>query len=338
MKFNFEATGVGSVPFKDPKIACEKILSVFKDIPFWPQLPKRSFLENMYVQYAEGFPGIVIDEKGRSIYVDTDRAEREIEPFYEQVIGRDVGKFAISRKRAEGLYVFLETAKAGGKQFPFIKGHITGPVSFALSITDIKKRSIIYDVELFECVVKLLSMKIAWQIEMLKTVSPNIIIFIDEPQLVSIGSGYINIDAGKAKEKLEEIIDIIKTEGVLCGIHCCGNTDWQFLLSRPIDIINFDAYNFIDQFVLFDADIDRFLKRGGAVAWGIVPTSDGEGATKDGLIRRIERGIDKLVKKGIDRERISSLITPSCGVGTLEEKKAENILALTKEISGAFRK
>jgi len=36
-----------------------------RDIPAWPQLPKRTFLENMYAQYSEGFPGIVI--KGEKI-------------------------------------------------------------------------------------------------------------------------------------------------------------------------------------------------------------------------------------------------------------------------------
>ena len=34
------------------------LLRYLQAIPCWPQLPKRSYRENMYVQYAEGFPGI----------------------------------------------------------------------------------------------------------------------------------------------------------------------------------------------------------------------------------------------------------------------------------------
>jgi len=39
-----------------------------RDIPAWPQYPNAPCLENMYAQYSEGFPGIVI--KDEKIYVD----------------------------------------------------------------------------------------------------------------------------------------------------------------------------------------------------------------------------------------------------------------------------
>ena len=333
MKFNFEATGVGSVPFVDPKESCEKIVNVFEDIPFWPQLPKRSYLENMYVQYAEGFPGIFVDEKNRTVFVDREKALGEIEPFYERCIANDVDSFAISPERAQGFYEFLSLIRQSAWRGKFVKGHITGPVSFALTITDQNKKSIIYDTELFECAIKILSMKVIWQIRKLKELSSNVIIFIDEPHLVSIGSGYINIDAQKAKERIEELIAVIKKENVLCGIHCCGNTDWPFLLSRSIDILNFDAYNFIKQFIIFDKDIKSFLKKDGAIAWGVVPTADGSDEKKGNLAKKVQEAEAQLAKKGIDRELFSSLVTPSCGVGTQSAKRAQEILNLTKEVS-----
>ena len=61
------ATAVGSLPQTDPQEACSLILANLPDIPVWPQLPKRSFLENMYVQYSGGFPGVKVeDERSRS--------------------------------------------------------------------------------------------------------------------------------------------------------------------------------------------------------------------------------------------------------------------------------
>ena len=69
MRFNFEATGIGSLPFKDSKYACRLILENFKSIPFWPQLPKRSYREHMYCQFVEGLPGVVIDEASYSAKV-----------------------------------------------------------------------------------------------------------------------------------------------------------------------------------------------------------------------------------------------------------------------------
>jgi len=57
----FVATGIGSLPHKDPDKAAGWIVENIVDIPFWPQLPKRSYLENMYVQFAENLPGVVVD-------------------------------------------------------------------------------------------------------------------------------------------------------------------------------------------------------------------------------------------------------------------------------------
>ena len=39
------------------------------------------------------------------------------------------------------------------------------------------------------------------------------------------------------------------------------------------------------------------------------------------------------IDKGVNTQNISSIITPSCGLGTLEEKAAEKILKLVKEVS-----
>jgi hypothetical protein len=50
----------GALPYADASIACQKVLHYLKDIPAWPQLPQRSFLEDPYVQFSEGFPGVVV--------------------------------------------------------------------------------------------------------------------------------------------------------------------------------------------------------------------------------------------------------------------------------------
>ena len=59
-KFNCLPTIIGSVPYKDAAEACTKVLHYLKDIPAWPQMPKRAFVENMYAQYSQGFPGITV--------------------------------------------------------------------------------------------------------------------------------------------------------------------------------------------------------------------------------------------------------------------------------------
>ena len=327
MKFNFEATGIGSVPFKDPRQACDIIFSNFPEIPFWPQLSRLSYMENMYVQYAERVPGIVLDEKNKAIHIDTAKASDEIELVYEKYLEGDIEFFKISEGRAAGFYKFLDFAKKLPPSVKFLKGQTTGPISYALSLTDQDKKSILYNDELFEALTKVLVMKARWQIRKLKALFPKIIIFIDEPSLVSLGSSYININARAAFERLDELIKAIKDDGALCGLHCCGNTDWPMLLKRDIDIISFDAYNFTKEFLLYRDELKEFSARGGTIAWGIIPTSDAAGTeTADGLARRL------ISASG------SSLVTPSCGAGTLEENLAQKVFETTRKVSEIMKK
>ncbi|MEE8359975.1 MAG: methionine synthase, partial [Candidatus Omnitrophota bacterium] len=261
---NFLATAIGSVPFTDPKEACGKILESYKEIPFWPQMPKRAFFENMYVQYMEGFPCAVIDEKKNKVWIDTSKGLMgEIEKTYHKIIEEDLDYFAITEKHAAGFYEFISQAKAFDlKNTAFLKGHITGPISFGLSVTDEKKQSILYNPELSETLVKILAIKARYQIRKLKEIFNNIIIFIDEPYLVSIGSSVVNIKKDDVTTKIEEVVSAIHEEGALAAIHCCGNTDWSILLGLDIDILNFDAYNFLQSISLYPDALKAFLNRG----------------------------------------------------------------------------
>lgn len=338
MRFDFESTGLGSMPFADPEESCRIIFDNFKKIPFWPQLPKRSFLENMYVQFSERLPGLVVDESGNNIFIDNSRVASEIESVYAKYLEGDAEFFKISEDHARGLYKFIDSIDAGSKEIKAVKGHITGPISFALSVTDQNKRAIIYDKDLFEVLTKTLVMKARWQIKRLKKAFPSVIIFIDEPYLVSIGSSYVNINTGSAFEKLDELIKSVKQEGALCGIHCCGNTDWGTVLKRDIDILSYDAYNFTKEFLLYAPDLKNYLDRGGSIAWGIVPSSElVEKETLKGLAQRFKSTLSGLVEKGISKDSVSSLITPSCGVGTLTKESAAKALELASALSEEMR-
>ena len=339
LKFNFEATGIGSVPFQDAKPACRAIFDNFPEIPFWPQLPKRSFLENMYVQFSENIPGIVLDSKNKTIHIDTSRVISSIEEVYGKYVENDIDFFAVSKEYAAGFYEFLECIKALPSGVKFVKGHITGPISYALSLTDQNKKAIIYDKDLFEVLTKILVMRSKWQIRMLKKYFPNIIIFIDEPYLVSIGSSFVNINIDAAFEKLDELVKAIKAEGSLAGVHCCGNTDFSLLLKREIDILSFDAYNFTKELSLYAKELKDFLTKGGTIAWGIVPSSEViEGQAPKALVEKLKAAFSLLAGKGIDKSALSSLITPSCGLGTLDEAMAKKIMALVRTLSKEFER
>ena len=330
VKFHFEATGIGSVPFTDPKRSCDFILRRFTEVPFWPQLPKKSYRENMYAQFSEGMPGMVIDEEKRTVHIDSSLALEGLEHFYERYLDDDVDYFAISPECASGLHEFLHVAGSDGRTYAYVKGQVTGPASLALTLLDENKRAVIHNEVLFESLTKLLSMKARWQIRKMKELCDKVIVFLDEPYLVSIGSSYVTIDIGRTMKSIDEVAGSIKREGAYAGLHCCGNTDWQMILDRDIDILSFDAYNFMQQFTLFKDDIKRFLARGGTIAWGIVPTISGSHENADGLFKVLKEGIDSLRNGG---ETLSALITPSCGTGTLSEEDTARVFDMTEALA-----
>ncbi|HAH19571.1 MAG TPA: hypothetical protein DCL49_01555 [Candidatus Omnitrophica bacterium] len=334
----FLTTGIGSLPHLEPQDACDFIFRYLaNDIPFWPQLPKRDFKENMYAQYSQGLPGIVIDEKAKHIYVNTQRAgyDEEVAAAYEHYLAEDVDYFAISQEYASGLYAFLESGPRAVNP-RYVKGHTIGPISFGLSVTDEHKKAIIYNEEFCDVLVKALAMKARWQVRKLRGMMDEgrgtrdghrrVIIFIDEPYLVSIGSSFFNIKTESVVGMLNDVALAIHQEGALAGIHCCGNTDWSIVLRAGIDILNFDAYNYLDNLLLYRNELKDFSARGGILAWGIVPTASEEPLPAQASL---------LEKMGIQEK--PALITPACGLSGVSVQRAEEtfalLVALTKQLS-----
>jgi hypothetical protein len=330
----YSTTGIGSLPHKSPQEACELVLRTF-DIPFWPQLPAVSFKESMVAQYSEGFPFInTIDDTG-DVWVIRDDSD-ELERFYESC-GEDA-KIAISEDYAAGLHSFLKLIKH--RRFKMLKGHITGPLTFTLGLKDNFGRMIYFDEELREISLMLLKAKMRWQVDLLKQHSDNVLIFIDEPILSSIGSSsYLGVDSHEVLRLLTEIVSAIKNAGALSGIHCCGRGDWGLIMQTGVDVLSFDAFEYFDAFVIYHETLKEFLARGGYLAWGIVPTSDVINSVDDKqlaslFIRNMEK-ITGYMPEELVRSR--TLLTPSCGTGSrsIEETiKIFQMLIRLKEAVG----
>jgi hypothetical protein len=327
---SFSTTGIGSLPHIDPAEACKVILSSV-EIPFWPQLPRRSFLELMVPQYSEGFPFITI--KGEDIRIEK-AGKDELTSFYEAIEAKK--GFPISKEYAAGLHVFIELLKNNEQRFQTIKGHVTGPLTYTLSLTDKQKRPIYFDEEMRELALELLKGKISWQIEKLSPYSDQLLFFIDEPIIAALGtSTYVGVNTHEALRLLSDLVLHIKESGALVGIHCCGKADWPLILSSGPDVFNFDAYYFWDTLCLYPEEIKRFLDSGGFIAWGIVPTNDAIGkVTLQDLEEHLLRGLSSLEKIGVpgDKLRNQSLLTPSCGTGSLETRDALKVFSLLKNL------
>jgi methionine synthase II (cobalamin-independent) len=330
----FNTTGIGSLPHTDPVEACNIILESV-DIPFWPQLPHRSFRESMGPQYSEGFPFVRIEGDNLHVEQVDDTASAA---FYEAIAGRT--GFPISTEYAAGLHAFIDILKQKNQRLDAVKGHITGPLTFALSLTDKEKRPIFFDDEMRELSLELLKGKVSWQIDVLKPFAEKVLIFVDEPILTALGtSTYLGVSNEEASRMLREIVDYIHECGGIAGIHCCGKADWPLVLSSGIDVFNFDAFDYGETLGIYPEEITAFLNNKGYIAWGIVPTTEAIKEVSFGLLReRLENGLTSLEKLGIPGEilRQQALITPSCGTGSLDTKDALKVFSLLKELRNSY--
>ena len=353
-KFGCLPTMTGSMPHTDPVEACSLVTRFLKDIPVWPQLPKRSFLENMYVQYSQGFPGVVIE--GEKIYVDHEKQDltASLEKLYTAYLENDFAQYPLTQDYAAGLYTFLGLDNLSPRA---VKGQVTGPISWGLAVSEVIRkpahpvqigvkgdavstlRPVLYDDVLGDAVAKLLKLKAGWQERVLKKLSRNTIIFLDEPYMTSYGSAYISLSRERVISLLDEVFGGISG---LKGIHCCGNTDWSVLLATQVNILNFDAYNFAESLSLYPKEVKRFLDRGGAIAWGIVPnqTETLGKETVASLKDRLEEAMSPFTRHGVPFKQLieQGLLTPSCTLMPLGEEGAGQALEMLTGLSAAIRK
>ncbi|UCE74743.1 MAG: hypothetical protein JSV56_03320 [Methanomassiliicoccales archaeon] len=336
-KLSCLATGIGSLPHTSSEDACDFILRNLKEIPFWPQLPKLSFKENMYAQFVYQVPNAIIDESNKRVYIDTSRDPQGFDEFLADILAENLEPFAYEEDYFHGFYKMLGMEDSL-KNIDIFKGQITGPVSLGFQVTDENRKPIFYNDVYRDIMTKNLKMMAKWQEKALRKLCDRTMIFLDEPYLSMIGSAFVSLDRSNAIEYMNEVLSAI--EGIK-AIHCCANTDWSLVLETDIEVLNFDAYGYTDNLLLYSDKVIEFLERGGIIAWGIVPTNEEEldKESSESLTERLEESMRRLAQKGISHDDIlsSSLITPSCGLGPTSVRCAENVLPILREISDKMR-
>jgi len=349
MAVNFTAGGlptlIGSLPISDHKEAARLVLSHTPEIPQWVQLPVYK-KEGMIAQFIHGMPGLSLEEDKSFVDTSDDWFENELIQFYEEYLaitesGKDFEKsrFVISPADAPGFFEFMEQIPSLGKPAVALKGQITGPFTLGTGVSDQNGRAIFYDDRLRDAMVKLLALKAGWQVRQLSKFGHPVIVFFDEPALAGFGSSaFIGISEDEITACFAEVIEAVHREGGLAGIHVCANAEWSLILDSPADVVSFDAYGFFDRFSLYPDHIRRFMAKGGILAWGIVPTMSQENIEKEtaaSLVLKWKEQTDQIEKLGINSSKIKaqSLITPSCGTGSLKLEYAIRVLQLTREVS-----
>lgn len=343
---------IGSLPLNSHEQALDWIFNATPEIPLWPQLPTNP-QEQMLPQFVEGIPCIVERNPGTpqaSILFDTGYAgfEEALLGFYEAYLQTaDQPQlppetiFATSRERATGLYLLADKLRT--TKVRAVKGQITGPFTLLTGIKDEEGRAGYFDESIRDMVIKGIARKAAWQTALLAASKQPVLLFIDEPALAGLGStAFISVTSDEIREMINEVATAVHGAGGLAGIHVCANTDWGLLLGSAIDILSFDAFGFFDRLAPLTSELTAFLDRGGIIAWGGVPTGRTEDIAAESvasLCARWEAQMDLLAptKRGRAELLRQTLITPSCGTGSLSQEQAQRVLELTRDVAATLR-
>ncbi|MBM3133634.1 MAG: hypothetical protein FJZ95_11480 [Chloroflexi bacterium] len=259
---NCRTTAMGVMPHKDPIRALEFALKM--DIPFWPQLPRATFSEDMFTQFAVGFPGTNIDLEGRRVTFDTARFMDELAAYSEIMEDSSV--------LAGGLESSMTFPRFIGMDFrdrPAIRGQLCGPVNFGFRVTDEEKKPLIYNDDVRALLFDFAQKKVNAQYRLLAQKHPNAFVWVDEPGLGWVFNSFSGYNELQAQEDYRSFLAGFEGPRAL---HLCLNVHLPYLFGLGLDVLSIDAFQFVTMPRGYAEDIARFLKGGGIVSWGLVPT------------------------------------------------------------------
>lgn len=308
-------TGIGSLPFDDPRVACDVELRLHPELPAAPQLPRVSVCESMVAQIASGMRGVKVCHDG-SIEVD----RRRLAPAQEGD--------GLCFESWCGTLTFLDTiAKRRGPA----KVQLTGPLTLGLALMDSGVRA----ARAFSIASATVRAQVTDLLALMRVRCPEVlpVVVLDEPSLVGTTGDDFPLPP-------EETIDILSgglasatsAGAAVAGIHACGPVDWSLALHAGPDLISVPAS---PEVAVDSPSISVFLDRGGWIAWGVVPTDRPLSGRDTPYWRRLHETWAALAASGCDpvRLRTQALVTPACGLATHDVGQVPAIMGLVRRVA-----
>ena len=325
---------MGIMPHQDVERALELSLSL--DIPYWPQLPRVSFFEDMYAQLSEHFPGIILD-------TDNKKIKFSLEKFYEEFdqLLANWDKEEYFRLSPDYSILFHKFLDLDLSPYQYIRGQSIGPVSYGLKILDQNKKSMIYHEEVRGIIFDFVAKKVQAQYNEMKKKHEGAFVWVDEPGLHMVFMAFTCYTSDKA---FKDYQDFLKKLPGPKGVHLCGNPDWSFLLQLDLDIISLDILAWGQIFSGYREEIKDFIDKGGIISWGITPTltEEYEKENLETMIEKLEEVWNSLEEAGITRQQIlaQSWLAPArcCLVNADRELTVEKSFELLKSIGDHYKK
>jgi hypothetical protein len=162
------------------------------------------------------------------------------------------------------------------------------------------------------------------------------ILFLDEPGLYAYSPS--NPKHLATFQELKLMVQTLRKEGAIVGLHCCSNTDWKSVLGMELNSLSLDTSLSLESLLATAREqLLAFLKRGGRMSFGVIPTGRSPALHSlnarelyDGLATKWSEGLgdSELAAKSL-RE---ALYTPACGLALQSIPDAELISDTLNEV------
>lgn len=338
-------TGIGSLPHHNIDAA---ITYSFKlGIPFLPQIPIRNAWEFMIAQALEGIPGLQVEKDGsielnsevwqsRSQELDAKLAEAFRKSSTDKNAFED---FEPSPSISSCWQPFVWELEEN--HVPMAKVQIAGPLTC---------QWVLKTPELGTQIFRLILARSLAMTRRLQKMGIQPLLFLDEPGLYAFSAA--NPHHVLAMRELEILIQTLRKEGVLVGLHCCSNTDWNQLLALPLHVLSLDAELSLKALLHSSglastgtagiADIGRalekFIASGGRLALGVVPTARSsvlQSLSVEDLYTKLSETFSQqwpdrpeFVRKILNE----AIYTPACGLALHSVADAELVLETLNDV------
>ena len=311
-------TGIGSLPHLSAADAIQAVAELSPEIPFWPQLPQRSKQE-LAISQGLGILADMIEPRqgGYGYQVKAGQLDAVVAALHR-------GDGRLTPTHAAGFGAFTSSIFPSAAA---VKGQIEGPITLAAYLF-VNGRPFLSDPALFAAIAFHVSQTVCWQIDRLQSTGLPVLLFIDEPALC----------LAPEESKLNALavtLNDARARGAVAGLHCCAALPFERMCSVKPDILSFDAYEGLERFCT-GSHGQAFVREGGIVAYGIVPTWPGLDSLN--AMTLFTRWLTAASLAG-DPQQLASqaMITATCGLGLLNTGAAEASFRLARSLGSLIR-
>lgn len=323
-------TEIGSLPHPNVDSALEHAFQT--SIPFLPQLPARYPQEYMIAQALDEFPGATPDNQGvvRVDPLEWKNKAHEYGSKLDRALKQNSLLFEPQVQNFHAWKGFLFELEE--RKTPFAKIQLAGPLTCQWSIQMTSEVPALEKQEILSQIFQTVFSRIRAMIRTLRNKGTEVLVFLDEPGLAVLSLQDPQHRVGL--QELKILIQMLKKEDALIGLHCCSNTHWGQILSLPLDVLSIDLGFSFSQLCEHPVALQRFLQSGGRLALGVIPTGRSHEAVSflnaktffETFRTTLEKKLPSLQSPLRHQILTSSLYTPACGLALHSPADADRIL------------